>query len=105
MIKTNTQINSVPLLDLHQEYEDIMPQIKDAIDSVLEKKAFINGPDIKKLETECAVYCQTKHAIGVSSGTDALLLALMAMGIGEGDEVITTSFSFCSNFLSISIII
>ena len=102
MNNTTKTINSVPLLDLHQEYEDIMPDIKLAIDQVLEKKAFINGPDIKELEKECADYCQTKHAIGVSSGTDALLLALMAMGIGEGDEVITTSFSFFSTAGSIA---
>lgn len=102
MNNTTNIINSIPLLDLHQEYEDIMPDIKLAIDKVLEKKAFINGPDIKELEKECADYCQTKHAIGVSSGTDALLLALMAMGIGEGDEVITTSFSFFATAGSIA---
>src|SRR5437867_5383336 len=84
----------VPLLDLRAHHDPIQKELLDAIAQVLASQAFILGPDIKKLEDRIASYCQTQFAVGVSSGTDALLAALMALGIGPGDEVITTPYSF-----------
>ena len=87
-------INNVPLLDLQAQYEPIKEEIKKVIDDVFDTKRFIMGPKIEELETKVAAYCGTKEAIGVSSGTDALIVSLMALEIGYGDEVITTPFTF-----------
>src|SRR6266568_2631514 len=84
----------VPLLDLKAQHDPIQKELLDAIAQVLASQAFILGPDIKKLEDRIASYCQTQFAVGVSSGTDALLVALMALKIAPGDEVITTPYSF-----------
>jgi len=85
---------NVPLLDLKAQYKDLKTEIDAAVANVLDHCGFILGPEVKLLEKELAEYCQADHAVGVASGTDALLLALRAVGVGEGDEVITTSFSF-----------
>lgn len=84
----------VPLIDLKRQYYSIKKEIDSAIRDVLESQAFILGPQVKEFENLFASYCNTKHAIGVSSGTDALLLALKSLGIGDGDEVITSPFTF-----------
>ena len=84
----------VPLLDLKPQYQALKGDIDAAIARVCDSQHFILGPAIRELETGVAAYCQTAHGIGVSSGTDALLLALMALGIGSGDEVITSSYTF-----------
>ena len=84
----------VPLLDLKAQHDPIKKEILDAIERVLQSQSFILGPEVKKLEERIASYCCTQFAIGVSSGTDALLVSLMALGIRAGDEVITTPFSF-----------
>ncbi|MFH1115040.1 MAG: DegT/DnrJ/EryC1/StrS family aminotransferase [Pseudomonadota bacterium] len=87
-------MNRVPLLDLRIQYAQIKDEIKEAVDRVLDSQRFILGPEVEALEREIADYAGCRHAVGVSSGTDALLVSLMALGIGEGDEVITTPFSF-----------
>ncbi len=84
----------IPMLDLNAQYEPIKEKVLQAMKDVFDSKRFINGPQIKELEEKIAEYCQCKYAIGVSSGTDAIIISLMAKDIGEGDEVITTPFTF-----------
>ena len=81
-------------LDLKAQYKSIKKEIDAAIKSVVESGIFIGGPEVENFEKEIAQFCGTKYAIGVNSGTDALLLALRALEIGPGDEVITTPFTF-----------
>ena len=85
---------AVPLLDLKPQYLALKPELDAAVADVIASQYFILGPTVEKFETACAEYCNTAHAIGVSSGTDALIVAMMAMGIGEGDEVITSPYTF-----------
>lgn len=92
----------IPILDLKPQYESIREEVKTAIFRVLESGQFIMGPEVKQFEQEVAQYLGVKHAIGVNSGTDALVIGLKALGIGEGDEVITTPFSFFATAESIS---
>ena len=84
----------VPLLDLKRQYQNIKKEIDQAVQSVLDSGFFILGDNVKRFEEEIASFVGVKFAIGVASGTDALELSLRALGIGEGDEVITTSFTF-----------
>jgi dTDP-4-amino-4,6-dideoxygalactose transaminase len=84
----------VPLLDLQAQYATIRGEVRAAIDRVCESQHFILGPEVSALEDEVAALCDAQRAIGVSSGTDALLLALMAVGVGPGDEVVTSTYSF-----------
>lgn len=92
--KTDNKVSSVPLLDLKAQYATIRRQIEPVLKDVVESQYFILGPKVKELEGKIAAYSQCSHAIGVSSGTDALLIALMAIDLKPGDEVITTPFSF-----------
>src|SRR5436190_20678257 len=84
----------VPLLDLSEQYRALSEEIRVATDEVLASQRFILGPKLTKFEKEAAEYCRAPHAIGVSSGTDALLAVLMALEIGLGDAVVTTAYSF-----------
>jgi dTDP-4-amino-4,6-dideoxygalactose transaminase len=84
----------VPLLDLQLQYRNIKDEIHRAIEEVLESQQFVLGPKVEALERAIAAYCGCAHAVGVSSGTDALTLALMSAGIGPGHGVITTPFTF-----------
>ncbi len=92
----------VKLLDLQDQYFPMRNEIRRAIDEVCDAQALILGPHVEKFERNLAAYCQTKHAIGVSSGTDALLCSLMALGIKAGEEVICPSFTFFATAGSIA---
>jgi dTDP-4-amino-4,6-dideoxygalactose transaminase len=84
----------VPLLDLKKQYESIKSSIMAATEEVYDSQQFILGPKVKELEERVAAYCQCRFAVGVSSGTDALMVSLMTAGIGNGDLVITTPYTF-----------
>ena len=84
----------IPMVDLQRQYRMLQEEIDTAVKDVLEKCQFILGPNVSELEKEIAAYHRIPFAVGVANGTDALLLALQACGIGEGDEVITTPFTF-----------
>ncbi|MCD6328627.1 DegT/DnrJ/EryC1/StrS family aminotransferase [bacterium] len=92
----------VPLLDLRAQYKQVKDEVREAIDRILESQVFVLGPEVKALEQEIADYCGVKHGVGCASGTDAILLALMALGVGQGDEVITTPYTFFSTAGSVS---
>jgi dTDP-4-amino-4,6-dideoxygalactose transaminase len=84
----------IPLLDLKAQYASIRDEVREAVDRVLESQKFILGSEGEALEREIAAYCHCSHGIGVSSGTDALLAALMAIDVKAGDEIITPAYSF-----------
>lgn len=92
----------VPLLDLSEQNAKLRPEIEAALGRVLDTNAFILGGEVAELECELAGYCGTKYAIGCASGSDALLLAMMAFDIGPGDEVITTPYSFFATVSAIT---
>ncbi|RAP38298.1 transcriptional regulator [Candidatus Marinamargulisbacteria bacterium SCGC AAA071-K20] len=96
------QTKNVPLLDLSEQYEPIKNDIFKKFQEIFETKRFIHGPEVEGLEKETAEYCGTKFAVGVSSGSDALIIALMTEEIGHGDEVITTPFTFFATVGAIS---
>jgi len=92
----------VPFLDLKAQYATIRAEINEAVNHVLESQRFILGPEVQELEKEVAMLTGCSHAIGCASGSDALILALLALEIGRGDEVITTPFTFIATAGSIA---
>lgn len=90
----STKPTQIPLADLSLQHKSIQREIEEAFRRVMASSAFIQGAEVKSFEKEYATYCQAAHCAGVASGTAALELILMALGIGEGDEVVTTPFTF-----------
>src|SRR5208337_701716 len=90
----NDTIHGVPLLDLGRQHAGLRAEILTALGRVCDSGGFVLGAEVTQLEKLMAAYCQAKHAVGCASGSDALLLALMALDISAGDEVILPSFTF-----------
>src|SRR5664280_1432860 len=86
----------VPLFDLKRQWLEVNDDVHAAVERVFATQQFILGPEVAALESECAAYLGVKRAVAVSSGTDALLAALMTLGVEAGDEVITSPFTFLS---------
>src|SRR5215472_6625952 len=101
---TDVILEKIPQLDLRAQYLSIQDEISAAINAVLEAQSFILGPEVQALESEVAEYCGTRFAIGVASGTDALLLALHACGVAPGDEVLLPAFSFIATADTVSLL-
>jgi dTDP-4-amino-4,6-dideoxygalactose transaminase len=93
---------NIPMVDLKAEYALLEEELKPAVLTALASAHYIGGPNVRAFEQEAAAYCGVKHAVSCASGTDALLLALRACGIGPGDEVITTPFTFVATASTIS---
>jgi dTDP-4-amino-4,6-dideoxygalactose transaminase len=99
---TTATPRQVPLLDLRAQHQKIREEVLAEIVRVVDTQRFILGEDVQKLEQEIAQYCGATHAIGCASGSDALILALMALGVGPGDEVLTTPYTFFATAGAIS---
>jgi dTDP-4-amino-4,6-dideoxygalactose transaminase len=99
---TPVSAKQVPLLNLQAQHKQIREEVLAEIVRVVDSQKFILGDDVKKLEAEIAAYCGTKYAIGCASGSDALILALMALGVKAGDEVLTTPYTFFATAGAIS---
>lgn len=97
-------ILKIPLIDLQKQYETIKAEIDKKVLEVLSSAQYIMGENVKELEKEISKYLGVKHSISVGNGTDALVIALIALGIGEGDEVITTPYTFFATSESISFV-
>lgn len=94
----------IPILDLKGQYKGIKKEVDAAIKKVVDDQNFILGSDVTELEKEVAAYCDTRYAVGLASGTDALILALRALGIKEGDEVITSTYTFFATAEAVSLV-
>lgn len=94
-------VEKIPLVDLQAQYRSIKADIDAAVERVISKTAFIGGAEVKNFETAFAAWCGVKHCVGVGNGTDALYIAMRALGIGAGDEVITVSHTFIATAESI----
>ena len=93
---------AIPFLDLHAAYQELRPEIDVAVGRVLDSGYYILGPEVEAFETDFARYCEADHAIGVGNGLDALVLALRALGIGVGDEVLVPSNTFIATWLAVT---
>src|SRR6266446_2886366 len=91
----------IPYLDLQAQYRQLKPELDTAISRVLESAEFVLGSSVAAFEQNFAAYCRTSHAVAVNSGTSALHLALLAAGVGPGDEVITVPFTFVATVAAI----
>jgi dTDP-4-amino-4,6-dideoxygalactose transaminase len=94
-------MQQIPLLDLRSQYQSLKPRIDAAVGRVFESGSFILGPEVAAFEKEFAAFCGTRYAVGVNSGTSALQLALLGIGVGPGDEVVTVPFTFVATVAAI----
>lgn len=92
----------IPFLNLHAAYQELKPDIDVAVRRVLDSGYYILGPEVEAFEAEFAQYCEASHAIGVGNGLDALVLALRAIGVGAGDEVLVPSNTFIATWLAVT---
>ena len=92
----------IPFLDLGAAYRELKPEIDAAVSRVLESGWYILGPEVEAFEADWAAYCEVKHAVGLANGLDALILALRALDIGPGDEVIVPSNTYIATWLAVS---
>ena len=99
---SSLQPYKIPIVDLRAQYAGLRSEIRQAVDAVFESQQFILGPAVKRFEEQMAAYLGCEHAVGVASGSDALLLALMALDVGPGDGVLVTPFTFFSTVSSIT---
>jgi len=95
-------MNKIPLVGLYDQYQIIKPEIDEAIQGIINRSAFVGGEDVRRFEEEFAEYCEAKTCVGVGNGTDAIYLTLRAMGVGDGDEVITVAHTFIATSEAIS---
>jgi dTDP-4-amino-4,6-dideoxygalactose transaminase len=100
----HTRIDPVPFIDLNAQRQRLGSSIDEAVTRVLNHCQFINGPEVTKLEAELAKYCGAKHVISCASGTDALMMVLMAKKIGPGDAVLCPSFTFCATGEAVALV-
>lgn len=100
----HTRIDPVPFIDLNAQRQRLGTSIDEAVTRVLNHCQFINGPEVIKLEAELAKYCGAKHVISCASGTDALMMVLMAKKIGPGDAVLCPSFTFCATGEAVALV-
>jgi dTDP-4-amino-4,6-dideoxygalactose transaminase len=94
----------IPFIDLKAQYRRIQDEVKSGIDAVLEHGAYIMGPEIRDIESTLAEFCSVKHAVGCASGTDALTMALLSLGVGPGDAVFTTPFTFMATAETVALL-
>ena len=92
----------IPFVDLKSQHQELEEELVEVFREALRNAAFVGGPEVHAFETEFAEFCETKYCVGVNSGTDALRFALIAAGIGPGDEVITVPFTFIATAEAIS---
>ncbi|WP_243545171.1 DegT/DnrJ/EryC1/StrS family aminotransferase [Pseudodesulfovibrio tunisiensis] len=95
---------NIPFIDLKTQYKEIKDEVQKGIDNVLEHGAYIMGPEITELEEKLADFCGVRHGVGCGSGTDALLMALMAFGVGPGDAIFTTPFTFMATAEAVALL-
>ena len=100
----HTRIEAIPLIDVAAQRRRLGSRIDDAVRRVMDHCQFINGPEIREIERDLSEFCGARHAIGVASGTDALVLVLMAKGIGRGDAVICPSFTYAASPESVALV-
>ncbi len=93
---------TIPTLDLHAQFRSVEADVRAAIERVIASQHFILGPEVEAVEREVAAYSRLRHGVGVSSGTDAILIGLMALGVGPGDEVVTTPYTFVATATGIA---
>jgi len=96
------KVTKVPYLDIQRAHQSVLPDLKNSLERVIESNLVVMGPELEKFEKEYAKFCKVKYCIGVANGLDAIILSLMAIGIGQGDEVIVPSDTYIATLLAIS---